>query len=48
MGVPINEKWEFMFNTSFDGGMESVRLVNKVTGRVFDLDLYEAEKVKGE
>lgn len=48
MGIPINERWEFMFNTAYDGGMENVRLVNKVTGRVFDLDLYEAEKVKGE
>lgn len=43
-GVGIGKYWEVMFTSAGEGNIENVRLVCSKNGRVFDLDLYDAEK----
>jgi len=47
-GISLGSHWELMFTTSGRRGLDNVRFVNLRTGRIFDLDLYDAEKFKGE
>ncbi len=44
-GSSISKHWEVMFTSNGEDGIENVRLINTKTGRRFDLDLYEAEKL---